>query len=89
MQKTTVSLHAQMPPALFNAMERFIAHRPAWNRYRLMTSALAGFLIQHGIHDRDVTRCYLDGLFGTEQSQSPAPSADLDAVAQKPDPARP
>lgn len=78
MQKTTVSLHAQMPSALFKAMEQFIACRPAWNQYRLMTSALAGFLIQHGIQDKDVTRCYLDGLFGREQVESPAPSADPD-----------
>ena len=69
---------AQIPSVLFKAMESFVADRPAWNQYRLMTSALAAFLIQHGIQDKDVTRCYLDGLFGREELESPAFSADPD-----------
>lgn len=75
-------LRAQIPSALFKAMESFVADRPAWSQYRLMTSALAGFLIQHGIQDKDVTRCYLDGLFGREELESPAFSADPDKDQQ-------
>ena len=65
-------------------MKRFIEHRPAWDQYRLMTSALAGFLIQNGIHDRDVTRCYLDGMFDRQPSE-PGTTA-MAAEAMDPNP---
>ena len=32
-------------------------------QYRLMQSALAGFLFQHGCQERAVVRHYLNGLF--------------------------
>ncbi len=64
----TVSIENQMPEDLFEAMREFIRVHPQWDQYRLMQAALAGFLVQHGSHDRAVARHYLNGLFRREPS---------------------
>ena len=58
-----VSLRAEVPEALLLAMRLFIEHHPNWDQYRLVQAALAGFLVQNGVRDRGVTRCYLANLF--------------------------
>ncbi|MEA5423766.1 DUF2811 domain-containing protein [Synechococcus sp. CCY9202] len=58
-----VSLEAEVPEALFDGMRDFLGHHPQWDQYRLMTSALAGFLFQNGCTDSCVTQHYLNGLF--------------------------
>ncbi|MFM7267919.1 MAG: DUF2811 domain-containing protein [Cyanobium sp.] len=61
-----VSLRADVPEALLHAMAAFIERHPNWDQYRLFQAALAGFLVQNGIQDRGVTRCYLANLFPTQ-----------------------
>ncbi|MFN6339391.1 MAG: DUF2811 domain-containing protein [Cyanobacteriota bacterium] len=61
--ESTVSLRAEVPESLLEAMRAFIEHHPHWDQYRLVQAALAGFLVQHGSQDRAVTRCYLANLF--------------------------
>lgn len=58
-----VSLQAQVPEPLLEAMRGFIESHPNWDQYRLFQAALAGFLVQNGVSDRGVTRCYLANLF--------------------------
>ena len=58
-----ISLEAEIPEDLFNGMHEFMRSHPHWDQYRLITSALAGFLFQNGCSDRCVTQHYLDGLF--------------------------
>lgn len=58
-----VSLETEIPEALFEGMREFIQGHPHWDQYRLLTSALAGFLFQNGCTDRCVTQHYLNGLF--------------------------
>lgn len=59
----TVSLQAAVPQPLLLAMRDFIERHPSWDQYRLFQAALAGFLMQNGIQNRGVTRCYLANLF--------------------------
>jgi hypothetical protein len=59
----SVSLEAEVPEVLFDGMREFISSHPHWDQYRVITSALAGFLFQNGCCDRSVTDAYLDGLF--------------------------
>ena len=59
----TVSLRAEVPEPLLAAMQDFIEQHPNWDQYRLFQAALAGFLVQNGVRDRGVTRCYLANLF--------------------------
>lgn len=72
----TVSLHARVPEPLLEAMRHFIEAHPHWDQYRLFQAALAGFLVQNGVNDRGVTRCYLANLFpGQSRFRSDPPSA--------------
>ena len=58
-----ISLEAEVPEALFDGMRAFLRSRPDWDQYRVITSALAGFLFQNGCSDRCVAQHYLNGLF--------------------------
>jgi hypothetical protein len=58
-----ISLEAEVPEALFEGMRTFLSKRPDWDQYRVITSALAGFLFQNGCGDRCVAQHYLNGLF--------------------------
>jgi hypothetical protein len=49
-------------------MRGFIEQHPNWDQYRLFQAALAGFLVQNGLGDREVTRCYLANLFPAQAS---------------------
>jgi hypothetical protein len=59
----SISLEAEVPEALFDGMRAFLENRPEWDQYRVITSALAGFLFQNGCGDRCVAQHYLNGLF--------------------------
>ena len=58
-----ISLEAEVPEVLFDGMRSFLQARPDWDQYRVITSALAGFLFQNGCGDRCVAQHYLNGLF--------------------------
>lgn len=58
-----VSLEAEVPEVLFEGMRSFLQNRPDWDQYRVITSALAGFLFQNGCGDRCVAQHYINGLF--------------------------
>ena len=53
----TVSLRAEVPETLLEAMRTFLNHHPNWDQYRLFQAALAGFLVQHGSQDRPRAGC--------------------------------
>lgn len=73
-EEGTVSLHAEVPEPLLQAMQAFIERHPNWDQYRLFQAALAGFLVQNGVRNRGITRCYLANLFpGQASFSSPAP----------------
>ena len=58
-----LSVENQMPEDLHRAMGVFIEAHPQWDQYRLVQSAIAGFLFQQGCKDRAVVQHYLSGLF--------------------------
>ena len=58
-----VSLRADVPAGLLASMQAFIEQHPNWDQYRLVQAAVAGFLVQNGSRNREVTRCYLANLF--------------------------
>ena len=59
----TVSFQTQLPQPLQQAMVGFVERCPNWDQYRLVQSAIAGFLFQQGCKDRAVVQHYLSGLF--------------------------
>ena len=60
---TQVSVENHFPEDLFLAMVGFISAHPEWDQYRLMQSAVAGFLFQQGCKEPAVIHHYLNGLF--------------------------
>lgn len=62
-RQETVSFHSAVPATLQKAMLRFLQQHPNWDQYRLIQAALAGFLVQNGVQNRGITRCYLANLF--------------------------
>jgi hypothetical protein len=71
----TVSLRAEVPEPLLRAMGQFIECHPNWDQYRLFQAALAGFLVQNGVQNRGVTRCYLANLFPGSTGFDPLPAS--------------
>jgi hypothetical protein len=70
-----VSLRAEVPEQLLRAMGQFIERHPNWDQYRLFQAALAGFLVQNGVQNRGVTRCYLANLFPGSAGFDPLPES--------------
>ena len=62
-----VSMEAEIPEVLYRGMKDFIGLNPRWDQYRLLSSAIAQFLVQNGCTDRAVTERYLDDLFTRSQ----------------------
>lgn len=60
---SAISLETEVPEVLFDGMRQFIQANPHWDQYRLISSALACFLFQHGCKHASVNRHYLNGLF--------------------------
>ena len=60
---STISLEAEVPEALYNGMNEFIAKNPRWDQYQLMSSAIANFLFQNGSTNRVVLEKYLNDIF--------------------------
>ena len=58
-----VSMEAEIPEVLYCGMKDFIGLNPRWDQYRLLSAAIAQFLVQNGCTDRAVTERYLDDLF--------------------------
>ncbi|MFO7627983.1 MAG: DUF2811 domain-containing protein [Prochlorococcaceae cyanobacterium] len=75
-QGAVVSLRAEVPEALLLAMRGFIERHPNWDQYRLFQAALAGFLVQNGLQNRGITRCYLANLFPAQRGFAAASGAD-------------
>jgi hypothetical protein len=73
--ESMVSLRAEVPEPLLEAMRQFIERHPNWDQYRLFQAALAGFLVQNGVRNRGVTRCYLANLFPGRHQEFSAPAA--------------
>ena len=59
------ALGVELPVDLARAVESYVAQRPGLDPARLLQTALAQFLVQHGGARPEVRELYLDGLFGT------------------------
>lgn len=58
-----ISLEAEVPEPLFQAMREFLRHHPQRDQHSLITSALASFLFQNGCSEEPVSQHYLETLF--------------------------
>ena len=65
LQESIISFQAKLPLSLNQAMNQFIETHPNWDQYRLLQAALAGFLVQNGMHSREITRLYVGNMFAS------------------------
>ena len=54
----------ELPAPLLHHLDAFAAQRPGWTAERVLSNALALFLLQNGVQDRAVSQVYLQSMFG-------------------------
>lgn len=60
---TTISILADIPEDLHDALKSYLDTHPDWDQDRVLSAALSLFLMQYGKPDRKTARVYLDSLF--------------------------
>ena len=58
-----ISFKCELQENLQKAMNEFVEKHPYWDQYRILQAAIAGFLMQKGFHNRDLTRLYICNMF--------------------------
>ena len=57
-----ISFKCELQENLQMAMKEFVEKHPNWDQYRILQAAIAGFLIQKGFQNRDLTRLYIGNM---------------------------
>ena len=58
-----ISLKCELQKNLQKAMKEFVEDHPNWDQYRILQAAIAGFLMQKGFQNRELTRLYIGNMF--------------------------
>ena len=58
-----ISFKCELHENLQQAMNEFVEEHPNWDQYRILQAAIAGFLMQKGFQNRDLTRLYIGNMF--------------------------
>ena len=62
-EDNVISLKCELQENLQKAMKVFVEEHPNWDQYRIIQAAIAGFLMQKGFENRDLTRLYIGNMF--------------------------
>jgi hypothetical protein len=62
-EEDVISFKCELQENLQNAMNEFVEKHPNWDQYRIIQAAIAGFLMQKGFQNRDLTRLYIGNMF--------------------------
>ena len=57
-----ISFKCELQENLQKAMKKFVEEHPNWDQYRILQAAIAGFLMQKGFQNRDLTRLYIGNM---------------------------
>ena len=58
-----ISFKCELHENLQQAMNEFVEEHPNWDQYRILQAAIAGFLMQKGFQNRNLTRLYIGNMF--------------------------
>ena len=58
-----ISFKCELQENLQEAMKKFVEEHPNWDQYRILQAAIAGFLMQKGFQNRNLTRLYIGNMF--------------------------
>ena len=61
-----ISFKCDLHENLQQAMNKFVEDHPNWDQYRILQAAIAGFLMQKGFQNRDLTRLYIGKMFAMD-----------------------
>ena len=61
-----ISFKFDLQRNLQQAMNKFVEDHPNWDQYRILQAAIAGFLMQKGFQNRDLTRLYVGKMFSMD-----------------------
>ena len=61
-----ISFKCQLLENLQQAMRKFFEPHPNRDQYRILQAAIAGFLMQKGFQNRDLTRLYIGKMFSMD-----------------------
>ena len=62
-EEEVISFKCELQANLQKAMKEFVEEHPNWDQYRILQAAIAGFLMQKGFQNRDLTRLYIGNMF--------------------------
>ena len=62
-KEDVISFKCELQENLQKAMKKFVEEHPNWDQYRILQAAIAGFLMQKGFQNRDLTRLYVGNMF--------------------------
>ena len=62
-KEEVISFKCELQEILQEAMKKFVEEHPNWDQYRILQAAIAGFLMQKGFQNRDLTRLYIGNMF--------------------------
>ncbi|MFK8183425.1 MAG: DUF2811 domain-containing protein [Phormidesmis sp.] len=62
----SVSLSVEIPEELHLSVQNYLDGHSSWSQDRLFCAAISLFLMQNGVTERQVSRIYLDSLFGQQ-----------------------
>ena len=61
-----ISFKCDLHENLQQAMNKFVEDHPNWDQYRILQAAIAGFLMQKGFENRNLTRLYVGKMFSMD-----------------------
>ena len=65
-QDQVISFKCELQENLQYAMKKFVEDHPNWDQYRILQAAIAGFLMQKGFQNRDLTRLYIGKMLSID-----------------------
>lgn len=68
----SVSLSVEIPEELHLSVQHYLDVHSGWSQDRLFCAAISLFLMQNGVTKRQVSRIYLDSLFGQQSESTPS-----------------
>ena len=61
-----ISFKCDLHETLQQAMIKFVEDHPNWDQYRILQAAIAGFLMQKGFQNRNLTRLYVGKMLSMD-----------------------
>ncbi len=65
-----ISFKCELQENLQKAMKKFVEERPNLDQYEIIHRAIAGFLMEKGFHNREITKLYLGGKYFQRNSEN-------------------